>query len=86
MDFMKWYKSKVVILIIMGTVIIGSVIYGLSFRIRSQMVKSATENVKEIVQVIEASVAEIRKNDVAEVIQLAKQFTNPEDIQTQLAF
>lgn len=44
--------------------LLGFVIYFLSSRIEVQMEQSATENVREIVQVIESSIAEIKRNDV----------------------
>lgn len=60
---------------IAGIVLIGCVIYGLSSRIQNQMEKAATENVREIVQIIESGITEIRSNDVSLAVQLAGLFT-----------
>lgn len=72
---MKWYKTRAIPIMIAGIVLIGCVIYGLSSRIQNQMEKAATENVREIVQIIESGITEIRSNDVSMAVQLAGLFT-----------
>lgn len=82
---MKWHKSRAVLLMLAVMALIGSIIFGLSSRIRVQMEQSATENVREIVQVVEAGIAEIRRNDVSTAAQLATLFDVRGDTLTQLA-
>lgn len=73
------------ILVPMITVLlIGCIIFFLSSRIESQMEQSAAENVREIVSVIESSVAEIRKNDILEARRLAESFSMEEDTEGAL--
>ena len=59
--------------------LLGFVIYFLSSRIEVQMEQSATENVREIVQVIESSIAEIRRNDVTTAHRLTDFFSSDKD-------
>lgn len=81
---MKWRKSRAALLMLAVMALIGAIIFGLSARIQAQMEQSATENVRELVQVIEAGIAEIRRNDVSTAIQLSDLFTVKEDTLTQL--
>lgn len=74
MLYMNWKKFRPVLLMLAVTAVIGLLISGLSSRIQVQMEQSATENVREIVQVIEAGIAEIRRNDMSAAIQLADLF------------
>ena len=59
--------------------LLSYIIYFLSSRIEVQMEQSATGNVREIVQVIESSIAEIRRNDVAAARRLGEYFSSEED-------
>ena len=59
--------------------LLGFVIYFLSSRIEVQMEQSATENVREIVQVIESSIAEIKRNDVTASHRITEFFSSEKD-------
>lgn len=69
-------RAAVPILIV---TILGYVIYFLSSRIEVQMEQSATDNVQEIVQVIESSIAEIRRNDITAAQRLTELFSPGKD-------
>lgn len=58
--------------------LLGYIIYFLSSRIGVQMEQSATGNVREIVQIIESSIAEIRKNDIMAAQRLTEFFSKKE--------
>lgn len=76
---MKRFISRVVVPIIIVS-LLGYIIYFLSSRTETQMEQSATENVREIVQVIESSIAEIRRNDVITAQRLTEFFSSKEDM------
>lgn len=75
---MKRLISRAVIPIVIVS-LLGYIIYFLSSRIGVQMEQSATGNVREIVQIIESSIAEIRKNDVMAAQRLTEFFSTEED-------
>lgn len=64
-------KTKAVLLMMAVLLVLSVAIYGLSERVQSQMEQTATANVREIVQVLEMSVAEIRRSDAAVTVGLA---------------
>lgn len=75
---MRQRIGKIIVLMLTGA-LLGSVIFFLSSRIRLQMEHSATRNVREIVQVIESGIAEIRRNDVSAAKRLSSFFSLEED-------
>ena len=75
---MKRLISRVVVPMLIVS-LLGFVIYFLSSRIEVQMEQSATENVREIVQVIESSIAEIKRNDVTASHRITEFFSSEKD-------
>ncbi len=75
---MKRLISRAAVLMLIVS-LLGFVIFFLSSRIEVQMEQSATENVREIVQVIESSIAEIRRNDVTASHRLTEFFSSEKD-------
>lgn len=59
---------------------LGCIITFLSSRIESQMELAATGNVRELVQVIESCIAEIRRNDVAAAGRLPEFYSSDEEV------
>lgn len=76
---MKRRIGKILIPILIVTAL-GCIITLLSSRTSSQMEVSATGNVREIVQVIESGIAEIRRNDIAAASHLTEFFSSDEDV------
>ena len=62
---MKAYKSKTCIVMLLFITGILCVIFKMSYSIQSQMETAAAENVREIVQILESGISEIRTNDIA---------------------
>lgn len=81
---MKWYKSKAFLTMLAVIICMGGSIYAMSYRIQSQMEKAAAENVREIVQIVESGISEIRRNDIASAENLADLFVAQGDMQQSL--
>lgn len=72
---MKYRIGRILIPILIVSSLVCIITF-LSSRIESQMELSATGNVREIVQVIESGIAEIRRNDVAAAGRLPEFFSS----------
>ena len=82
---MKVYKPKVFFIMLFFIVGIAFLIFQMSSNIRSQMETAAVENVREIVQIMETGISEIRKNDIATAGNIAAVLPTDGDIGASLA-
>ena len=76
---MKYRIGRILIPILIVSSL-GCIITFLSSRIESQMELAATGNVRELVQVIESGIAEIRRNDVAAARRLPEFYSSDEEV------
>ena len=81
---MKAWRSKTFLIMLFFIAGMGCVIFRMSYNIQSQMEKAATENVREIVQIMENGISEIRKNDIASAENIAAGFSTDGDMEASL--
>ena len=77
---MRWHRFKVLLGMLLVVTITGFIIFIMSSRIQLQMEIAASENVREMVKIIESGISEIRRNDIALAQSLALVFPTDGDI------